>query len=65
MENLIRLSKADDLIIKKSTLYKWSANGINPELFIKIQGMIFIDLARLEKLIENSRQGNNDNETEM
>ena len=59
MENLVRLSKADDLLIKKSTLYKWSAKKTNSEIFIKLGGTVFVDLDRLEELIERGRKSHN------
>ncbi len=55
LENLIRLSKANNLPIKKSTLYKWSHFGKNPELFIKVNGMVFIDVERLERFLDRHR----------
>ncbi len=55
LENLIRLSEANNLPIKKSTLYKWSHFGKNPELFIKVNGMVFIDTLRLERFLDKHR----------
>lgn len=59
MENhLIRLSKANNLIVKKHTLYKWSSNGTHPDLFRRLGGMLFVDLRVLCKLmgIENESE---------
>lgn len=53
--NLIRLSKADGLPLKKSTLYKWKHLGMYPQLFVKLGGALFIDLVALEELIEAGR----------
>jgi len=56
MENrLVRLSKADFLPLKRSTLYKWKHIGKYPELFVKLGGAVFVDLDYLEKIIETGR----------
>jgi hypothetical protein len=56
MENrLVRLSKADFLPLKISTLYKWKHLGKYPELFVKLGGAVFVDLDYLEKIIEMGR----------
>jgi hypothetical protein len=56
MENkLVRLSKADFLPLKISTLYKWRHMNKYPELFVKLGGAVFVDLNYLEKIIEMSR----------
>ena len=45
MENrLVRLSKADFLLLKISTLYKWRHLNNYPELFVKLGGAVFVDL---------------------
>ena len=53
--NLCRISKADDLPFKKSTLYKFKHMGKYPELFVKIGGALFVDLKALDELIEAGR----------
>jgi hypothetical protein len=52
---LVRLSKADFLPFKRSTLYKWKHMGKYPKLFVKIGGAVFVDLDYLEKIIEMGR----------
>jgi len=42
--NLVRLSKADSLPLRKSTLYKWRHLGKFPQLFIKLGGAVFVDI---------------------
>ncbi len=53
--NLVRLSKANNLPLKKSTLYKWKHLHKFPELFVKLGGALFVDLNVLDKIIEMGR----------
>jgi len=53
--NLVRLSKANDLPVKKSTLYKWRHLKKYTGLFVKFSGMLFVDLDVLNDLIEAGR----------
>ncbi len=53
--NLVRLSKANDLPVKKSTLYKWRHLKKYAGLFVKFSGMLFVDLDVLDELIEAGR----------
>jgi len=63
MQNLIRVSKADNLPFKPSTLYKWRHLGKYPEIFIKCGGALFVDRDRLEKILEAGRgRGGNGHE---
>ena len=55
MKNLVRVSKADGLLVKPQTFYKWHHIGKYPEIFVKLSGALFVDLDRLEKLIDNCR----------
>lgn len=55
MQNLIRVSKADGLPFKPATFYKWHHVQKYPEIFVKISGSLFVDLDRLEELINASR----------
>jgi hypothetical protein len=55
MQNLVRVSKAADLPFKPSTFYKWHHTRKYPEIFVKLSGALFVDLDRLEKLIDASR----------
>jgi hypothetical protein len=55
MQNLVRVSKADGLPVKRQTFYKWNHLKKYPEIFVKLSGALFVDLDRLEQLIENSR----------
>ena len=51
----IRLSEADSLPIKKSTLYKCSALDKNPELFSKVDGMVFVDTHAIDEFLEANK----------
>jgi hypothetical protein len=57
MEDLIRLSKADEsaLPLKKSTLRKWKHLRKHPELFVTFGSTVFVDLQVLKQLIEAGR----------
>jgi hypothetical protein len=53
--NLIRVCKADNLLISKATCYKWFHTRQHLEIFIKFGGCLFVDLDRLEQVVEASR----------
>jgi hypothetical protein len=62
MARLIRLSQASRLKkehgyppFETSTLYAWKHRGKFPQLFIKIQASVFLDLDALDQLIEAGR----------
>jgi len=55
MSNLIRVSKAKDLLFKPQTFYKWFHLGKYPEIFVKFGGSLFVDLDRLSEAIDKSR----------
>lgn len=59
MQNLVRVSKMKDLPTKlplePATFYKWRHLNKHPEIFVKLSGALFVDLDRLEKLIDNCR----------
>ncbi len=59
MQNLVRISKIKNLPFntpfKPSTYYKWWHLGKHKEIFVKVGGGLFLDIDRLEKLIEASR----------
>ena len=55
MQNLVRVSKADGLPLKKQTFYKWFHLKQHLEIFVKLGGALFLDLDRLEQLIDASR----------
>ena len=57
MQNLVRVSKAEDLPFKPATLYKWFHLKRHLEIFLKFGGTLFVDVDRLEQLIEASRGG--------
>jgi hypothetical protein len=57
LRNLVRLSKAEDLPLTKSTLYKWRHLNKFPGLFVKLGGALFIDLNVLAEIIEAGRGG--------
>jgi hypothetical protein len=60
-KNLVRVSKADSLPaeerppVKNTTLYKWHHLKKFPQLFIKVSGILFVDLDALDELIESKR----------
>jgi hypothetical protein len=54
-KNLLRVSKADYLPIRKSTLYKWHHLGKFSQIFIKLSGMLFVDLDEFNKLLDSNR----------
>lgn len=58
MKHLVRISKANEqgLPIKRSTLYKWKHIKKYPHLFIKLGGAVFVDLDKLNELLEAGRQ---------
>jgi hypothetical protein len=55
MKNLVRVSKVDNLLFKRQTFYKWWHLKKHPEIFVKFGGGLFVDLDRLEQLINSSR----------
>lgn len=55
MKNLVRVSRAEGLPFKPQTFYKWHHTRKYPEIFVKLSGALFVDLDRLDQLIENSR----------
>lgn len=52
LEHIVRIADVKDLPIKKSTLYKWNHYKKHPEIFSKIDGMLFVDLLKLKALLE-------------
>lgn len=51
-DTLINLSKADNLIVSKSTLAKWSASGTkHPEIFERLGGRVFVNVTKLNKIL--------------
>jgi hypothetical protein len=55
MQNLVRVSKAENLPFKKNTFYKWRHLKKYPEIFIKLSGGLFIDIDALERVLEKAR----------
>jgi hypothetical protein len=55
MQNLVRVSKAEGLPFKRQTFYKFWHLKKHTEIFVKIEGSLFVDLDRLAQLIEKSR----------
>jgi hypothetical protein len=49
--NLIRISDATDLPLKRSTFYKWYHMGKYPELFVKIGGALFLNKSQFARLV--------------
>jgi hypothetical protein len=57
-KNLLRISKiskADNLPVERSTLYKWKHLRRQPSLFVKLGGALFVDLDVLDEIIESGR----------
>jgi hypothetical protein len=46
--NLVRISQADGLPVKKSTLCKWIQLTKHPEMFVKLGGAVYVDLNAFE-----------------
>lgn len=58
MKNLVRLSKVNDhpnIPLRAATFYKWRHLRKCPELFIEFGGAVFIDMDRLDKVLEAGR----------
>jgi hypothetical protein len=59
MQNLVRVSKIKSLQFKSpfepATYYKWFHLKKHLEIFVKVGGALFVDLDRLEQLIDSSR----------
>ena len=49
------LKKAGVYITPK-TLRKWHCLGINPQLFLKIEGLLYIDLNEWRKMVDSARK---------
>lgn len=61
-DQLIRLSKANGLIVSRSTLFKWSASKkIHQEIFERLGGRVYVNITKLNKILsgkvlEDSRE---------
>ena len=58
MKNLVRLSKVNEnpsIPLRASTFYKWRTIRKYPELFITFGGAVFVDLDRLDRILEAGR----------
>lgn len=59
MQNLVRVSKVKRLPFKlpfePATFYKWFHLKKHLEIFVKLSGALFVDIDRLEQLIDASR----------
>jgi hypothetical protein len=55
MDNLVRVSKADNLPFKKQTFYKWYHMKKHLDIFVKFGGTLFVDVDRLAQAIDKSR----------
>jgi hypothetical protein len=55
--NLVRLSKAapGTLPLTRSCLYKWHHLRKFPQMFVKLGGALFVDLDKLQEIIEAGR----------
>ena len=54
-KKLLRISKGDNLPLRKSTLYKWHHLRKYPRLFVKLGGALFVDLDVFDEIIEAGR----------
>ena len=58
---LVRVSKIKNsptkLPFEPATFYKWFHLKKHLEIFVKLSGALFVDIDRLEQLIEASRAG--------
>ncbi len=57
-KNLVRISKINSLPnfpIRAATAYKWRTLRKHPDLFIELGGAVFMDLDRLDRLLEAGR----------
>jgi hypothetical protein len=52
---LVRISKGENLPLKRSTLYKWHHLKKFPGLFVKLGGALFVDLDVFDEIIEAGR----------
>jgi hypothetical protein len=56
---LVRLSKADGLIVSKSTLYKWSANGkTHQDIFERLGGRVYVNITKLNNILSGKIETN-------
>jgi len=51
----VKISKADDMPVSKSLLYKWHHRREHMQIFSKIGGSVFVDTDGLFELIESGR----------
>ncbi|MBF0507593.1 MAG: hypothetical protein HQK57_01540 [Deltaproteobacteria bacterium] len=57
-QNLVPIPKLPaDFFVKRATLHRWRHLNNYPEIFIKFEGTLLIDMDRLEALMEAKRQG--------
>ena len=58
MKNLVRIARANEhgLPLKRSTLYKWLHIKKYPQMFIKLGGAVFVDLDKMNEILEAGRQ---------
>jgi hypothetical protein len=55
MEGLVRLSQWNNPMLSRSTMYKWKHTRKFPNLFIKIGGAVFVDMAKFAEIAEAGR----------
>jgi hypothetical protein len=53
--NLVRVRRAKGLPFAPATFYKWWHLGKHKEIFVKLSGALFVDIDRLEELLNASR----------
>ena len=51
-DQLVKLSHADNLVVSKSTLYKWSAKKtVHPQIFRRLGGRVYVNITELNKVV--------------
>lgn len=58
LKNLVRISRVKEhpeIPFEPRTLYYWVHKNKHPEIFVKLGGAVFVDLEKLEDLVERSR----------
>ncbi len=53
--NLVRVRRAKGLPFAPATFYKWHHTGKYREIFVKVSGALFVDLDKLQEIIEAGR----------
>lgn len=55
--NIVRIPDVEKYLpLKKATFYKWKAEGMHPEIFIKIGGALFVDIDAFWKMVKDTNK---------